>query len=251
MKRLTVIILAFFTLQLVSGCEDENKEITNFLNFDYKTVNKKVGDCDDIAACGKIFISYPVFINNIETVDSKLNYDIIKNITSFYATKTIKETSEKFIIDYSEFINEFPEVASNKWEVEITYKILENNEDLLSLLFTMKGYTGGAHGFLNQTYINYNPETGKKLSLKDVVNNMDKLTAISKDIFFDKYDIDPNESLVSQDYNFEDDIFSLNNNFKLNSEGITFHYNHYEIASYAQGDFDFTIHMDKLEGMLK
>lgn len=249
MKNITLILVV--TLIFFSSCNNDKNVGDSFLNSTIETIDEQNGACDGEGACGSIKIEYPIFSNNNKSVDDKLNSDISNTITSFYDTKSIDKTADKFITDFANFINEFPDVASNKWEVSMLYKININTDKLLTLSFSMEGYTGGAHGFRTTSYSNYNPKTGERLQLSDVVNDVEKLTSIAREIFIEENNLDADLPINAQGFWFVNDTFTLNNNFKITPEGISFHFNQYEIASYAQGDFDIDISMDKLERLLK
>ena len=251
MKYISTSLFVFLTLMLTSSCSNDKPVVESFLNLKQQSIENSYGVCDNEGACGKINIEYPIFSGNNKEVDDLLNSEITKSISSFYDTKTIEETSKFFIRDFAEFVKDFPESANNKWNVSMIYNVAKNTENILSLSFAMEGYTGGAHGFSTINYTNFNPKTGDKLNLKDIISDMDKLRTIARDIFIKGHNLDSNKSLNTQGYWFVDDIFSLNNNFIISSEGITFHYNQYEIAPYSEGPIDITIPMDKLEGLLK
>ena len=251
MKYFSTSLIALLTLIFVSSCSNDKPIVEAFMNLENQAIEKSYGACDGEGACGKIVIEYPIFSENNKDIDNKINAEITKSISSFYDVKTIKETSELFIKDFADFAKEFPEAGNNKWNVSMKYRVTTNTKDLLALTFNMEGYTGGAHGFRTTTYTNYNPNTGEKLKLTDIVNDVDKLRLIARDTFIEENDLDPSESLNTQGFWFLDDIFALNNNFKISSEGLTFFYNQYEIAPYSQGPIVINISIEKLEGLLK
>jgi len=249
MKHIPITIVTTLTLLFTSSCN--NIETNNFLNLKTNVIESKFGACDGESACGEIKIDYPIFSENNKLVDEKINSEITKSISSFYDVKTVEETSKKFIADFADFVKEFPDVAGNKWNISMQYKVLNNTEKALSLSFNMEGYTGGAHGFRTLTYTNYNPLTGEKLNLEDLISNIDELRLIARKIFIEENDLDPKKSLNTQGFWFLDDIFSLNNNFIISDKGISFHYNQYEIAPYSQGSIDINIPMSELSKLLK
>jgi hypothetical protein len=251
MRYISISLLALLTIVFLSNCSNDKQVVKSFLHFEQKTIEDSYGACDDKGACGEISIEYPIFSENNERVDKLLNSEITKTISSFYDTKTIEGTSQKFIKDFTNFVTEFPESANNKWNTSMLYSVSTNTKDLLSLTFSMNGYTGGAHGFSTISYSNFNPNTGTKLKLEDIVSDVDKLRTIAREIFIKDHNLDPNKSLNEQGYWFVDDIFSLNNNFKLSKDEIIFHYNQYEIAPYSEGPIDITIPMHKLDGLLE
>jgi hypothetical protein len=253
MKNFSELVLLVLTLVFASSCD--NNTSVDYLNTTYKTIKNQVGTCNDDdenndKPCGKVDIKYPVFSGNDKKIDKIINERITKIISDFYDAKTIDGTSEKFLADFSSFITEFPDVVLNQWNLNINLKVDNNSEQLLSLTVKMYGYTGGAHGFSSITYFNFNPKTGKLLTLEDVVTDVDKVTALAKSVFIEQKKINPEKSINEQGYWFVNDDFSVNNNFKISPEGITFHYNQYEIAPYAEGDTDLLIPINKLKDLM-
>jgi len=251
MKYISTLIISLFVLINLNSCSSDKQTSNNYLHFEKKTIEEQYGICKEDSACGKINIEYPIFSDNNKKVDDTINSDITKSISVFYDAKTIEETSKKFIKEYSDFINEFPDAPSNRWYMNMIYTVNNNTEKVLALKFYTEGYTGGAHGFRMTTYTNYNPKTGEKLKLSDVVTDVDKVTAIAKDVLIKDYKLDANKSLNDQGFWFVDDIFKLNDNFEVSPKGITFHYNQYDIAPYSMGPIEINIPMNKLEGLMK
>ncbi|MCQ2749954.1 MAG: hypothetical protein MJ246_08500 [Clostridia bacterium] len=49
-------------------------------------------------------------------------------------------------------------------------RLVSNEEDLISIIFDISGYWGGAHGFSYYELLNYNPKTGNKILFEDVID---------------------------------------------------------------------------------
>lgn len=251
MRYYSTLALAILTIFFVSSCNSNKQNYEPFLNISNNVIEDKFGDCDGSSSCGKIEIEYPFFSNNSKSSDDKLNQFITKSITSFYKVETVEQTSKKFIDEFTSFTEDFPDNTNNKWFVSMHYKVISNNDNTLSLAFHMEGYTGGAHGFSTLTYSNFNPKTGDKLKLEDIITNVDELRIIARNTFIEENDLDPSKSLNTQGFWFKDDIFSLNKNFIISSKEMIFHYNQYEIAPYAEGPIEIIIPLSKLEGLFK
>ncbi len=98
-------------------------------------------------------------------------------------------------------------------------------------------YLGGAHGSHDIYYLNIDSKTGKRLSKADVFK-ADKeeqlLQAITMRLAHDYNCKDRNELVEKTSITMLGDIY-VEQNFTLEAEGVTFVYNTYEIASYAEG----------------
>src|SRR5690606_187889 len=99
-----------------------------------------------------------------------------------------------------------------------------------------ESYTGGAHGVHYIYYNNYSVNQNRELLINDIVADefQASLTKVGEDIFRKQEGISDNQSLTD-DYFFNEGIFSLPHNFILQKDGILFLYNIYEIKPYVSG----------------
>jgi hypothetical protein len=61
----------------------------------------------------------------------------------------------------------------------------------------------------------------------------------------------PADSLKHAGYEFPHDAFALNDNFSIGANGITFFYNPYEIASYADGPTELLMTYREINELIK
>ena len=244
MKKLSLLLAIVFSL---FSCD---KDLT-FTKYETVLVSLTKGECDNQdAACGKIYIEYPKFKGNDKDIDTKLNNLVDSYISALGNGDNAKSIADDFINGYTQFITDFPEATANQQNIKSIIKIVNNTNHLLSMVMNSSGYTGGAHGFNFTKYINTDPNTGKQLMLKDIVNDKVKLTSIAKSIFFEKYNINNDEYSLSSQFSFNNNTFELNENFIITDSTINFHYNQYEIASYAQGEFNISIPKNKIDSLI-
>jgi len=113
-------------------------------------------------------------------------------------------------------------------------------------------YEGGAHGIQQHLTMNFEPETGRTLSLADifVAGYEQRLSDILLKALREKTGAKNIQELHDQGYLYSMDMFP-SENFVLDSETITFIYNPYEIAPYAAGTTELTIAYSALEDILK
>ncbi|MNL65691.1 hypothetical protein D3C87_1900590 [compost metagenome] len=79
---------------------------------------------------------------------------------------------------------------------------------------------------------------------------MSKLTAVAEKIFRKNEKLSPTESLKDK-YFFENDTFSLNQNFTITEKGLKFLYNPYEIKAYVYGTTELLIPFAELKDIAK
>lgn len=159
---------------------------------------------------------YPALAKSLDDINSSLKSDVEDTM------KMLKEGYETDI-EYDNYFTPYEDV--------VDAKVARNDDLVFSWTENFSSYSGGAHGYYATSGIAFDPETGKKLLLSDVITDVDsfrkqiaeKLDAEYGDIFFS----DIHETM--KEYNLEDF------NWSIDYSGITFYFNPYELASYADG----------------
>ena len=111
---------------------------------------------------------------------------------------------------------------------------------------------GGAHPNSYLEYYNISKETGDTLSLGNLfVQGFEKKLNELVDAAFRKANnLKPGDNLADKGGLFENKI-TFNYNWLVNKDGsLTFYYNQYEIASYAQGPIEVTLSKEDITPML-
>ncbi|NDV64505.1 RsiV family protein [Bacteroides sp. 224] len=242
---------------------------TGALKFDKIKLNDTVhlfGDTANPASNFVIEYTYP-----IKSSDKKLK-DSLNNIflSACLGEKYIGEFPQEAIKLYAE--NYFdqnrrdlePMYAENLKDIEnkdvirswysyyknIESKVLFYEKDLLVYSVHLNEYTGGAHGTYTTTYINIDLKNIHILSLNDIF--VGEYKEALTDLLWNQLMMDNNvatrEELEEMGYGLTGDLIPTEN-FYLDKEGITFHYNVYEFTPYAMGPtiiklpFDMILHI--------
>ncbi|MBP3691364.1 MAG: DUF3298 domain-containing protein [Schwartzia sp.] len=114
---------------------------------------------------------------------------------------------------------------------------------VVSLMESVSSYTGGVHGMYGVGGVNFDARTGQQLALSDVCPDMEGLiAAIIAQMGFDYPDASfmQNGSTLMQDMvrqMVSDGVIP----WTLDARGVSFYFNPYLIASYAEGIFTTTI----------
>ena len=179
-----------------------------------------------------------------------INYKIenhIANMLNFSEDDTdsitLNDAVNKFDAEYKAFKNDFEESAL-VWEALFDGEVTYQSAEIISI--AINGYlnTGGAHGNMNVTFLNFNPKTGHVLTFDDVFTNKEDLTKAIKP-FFDK---ETKPSNISYFFGKE---FHLPENIGFSDEGVILLYNVYEIAPYSKGITEFTIPFEEVLQYIK
>lgn len=138
--------------------------------------------------------------------------------------------------------------AFNNHYASQTMDVAYNDNGWLVLEVMNAGYTGGAHGNYAGNYLNLDMENNKLWKLEEVltvdsVKLSNELNAAARK----RYRMPATEPLEGH---YFDNSIGVNGNFYLTHKGISFCYNPYEIASYAQGQIKLFIPYANISDLL-
>ena len=252
------VILLFFFL----GCSKEkpipnNSESTKVFQFDdseiryyEKVYYKSYGNPKNEKDFAELKIEYPELISNQEVSDSvnKFILNYLLNLPFNEDTYSdFDEIADSLMSNYISVQQEFNDYHTS-WYIHASSKITGVFNNTISIRSEEEIYTGGANTFYNLTFANFNLKTGKYLTLDDIFNesNITIVENIGKDIFNKMKDIPKDQSLEQAGYWFENNVFSLNDNFSITDSGLVFFYNLYAIAPRSEGTTKLFIPKEKL-----
>jgi hypothetical protein len=192
------------------------------------------------------------FINKyiLEVVAKQLEIEkISNNIASLD-----KEKLNSYIITYSkqlELDNSDTDLIQFEFSKSLNIDTIFTLKKLIVLEENNESYTGGAHGAYSTNFSVFDLINKKILKASDIFE-INELTEIAYEYFLKERGLTKNrESVEKEGYWFKDNKFHLNDNFSFDNKNITFLYNPYEIASYAEGQILIEIPLDKLESIIK
>ncbi len=244
-----------------NSTEEQKTESTDDFSLDEKfknaAINKTYGNCSKSdGPCARVVVDYPNYegsnaryIN--KQIDKKLT-DILSNYLPNTKVRTSdpNKVADLILEDYEKFIKEYNDV-SERWDINLKAEISHISGNILTVAIEEYAYTGGAHGSSSLTYVNYNWQSKKELSGKDLISNWKKLTKIAEEKFRKDKGYKPNENLSKKGYFFEDGKFELTDNIGLTKEGLDIYFNSYEIAPYAMGPTSIKIPYAQISDILK
>lgn len=148
---------------------------------------------------------------------------------------------QKSVIDENKEYAE-QEYASNPDMVEYTFDrdilVARSDETVLSMAVMEGSYLGGAHPFGMTTGRTYDTQTGKELSLKDVVSDYDGIYEYVKKQLEENYD----QSMFFEDYQdtlqkmFYDESGDYGTvQWTISQTGLSIYFNQYDLAPYVAG----------------
>lgn len=208
-----------------------------------------------------VHVSFPLLRNKgvspevVTQINARIEQrvkDIVWGWTNFEdnaktPAKSIEALAEEFIKmaeqDLASFDEEVP-TSFMSYELEVTGKVDYINEKVASVIISTYSFTGGAHPNSAVEVINVSLETGKELSLSEMVTDTVALKKVVEEAFIANEKKELQEVSMS-DYFFEEG-FALPSSISIKPNGLYFVYSPYEAASYARGYIEFEIPFTKL-----
>jgi len=147
-------------------------------------------------------------------------------------------------------IKDFNADISGDWYDNSHIELFAKTPNTYTLSTTTNGYSGGAHGYYAVHFENYSVETQKALKLDDIFlkDYNQTLIKIAETHYRHTYGLTPKQSLENDGW-FENK-FVLAENIAITPQGLYFHYNSYEIKSYAAGQTEFLLPYNKLHKII-
>jgi len=220
---------------LFFACKEDSTLIFSEVNI--TTDNNTLVEVNIPKAFGDSVIS-----NNINSEISKL---IISRLNigdpETSSSKTIEESISAFNNEYRSFISDFPE-STQPWEAQIDGEVMFQSEKVISISLTFYTNTGGAHGSLQISLLNFNALTGKQIENNNLFNDLEAFKRIAKTHF--------DNTVKDKNTLFEPDNFILPENIGYTEDGLMLLYNVYEIAPYSTGTIEFTIPYNEVDSVL-
>ena len=186
-------------------------------------------------------------ISTIKTNIDWLNDLLWKKLTENEETKNISR--EQFVARYQTAFEEDRKEVKETPSFGISHSMwtdfIAQKEKLATFTISFYDYEGGAHGIEGNRYFTIDLTTRHILTLNDLFNEKD-LPKVKK-LLWEQY----NNSNKEYEPVIGADSFNLSNNIYLDSRGVHFIYDVYEIAPYAAGEQDLLLYFEQLEELFK
>jgi hypothetical protein len=255
---LPVLILFFYSCGNTETTSSEKVQLSEseedvgvLYGFNNAEIFVKDTNCrSDLKDCSHILIKYHEF-TDIKFSNAKLRINhLIADMLGYGDAEStdlidLRFAANNIITDYNDFKTEFPE-SSQIWHFRLKSRLTFHDSEKLSFLFVSESYMGGAHGSLNQVYLNFGTD-GRILKKEDLIVDMALFKSIAEKKFRIKKNIKSGESYSSVGFDFPNDKFRLPANIGLANKNYILYYNSYEIAPYSSGPTQLVIGFDELK----
>jgi hypothetical protein len=252
-------LLLFIAILGLSSCQwgkakrDPHDIFTDTLIYTYYGIHERAADCGSKpdSACTVVKVRYPVFVG-----EGALNDTIKSRLLNLIRVENKPDTSldaytRHFLKAYTDFKKDNPSSAMY-YTLDSYVKVVNQDSALVAMECGFYTFQGGAHGASFTGFINWDAETNKTVSLKDIFKDGYKpqLTRIAEKIFRRNEKLKDTSSLA-RDYFFAENKFELNNNYSVTPLGLRFIYNQYEIKPYAAGQTELLIPYDQIKQLMR
>lgn len=207
-------------------------------------------------------IFYELFSNPTLPVQDTINTKVLYFLNAAFAhVLNSSYTTIKTYDDVKDACNRFEQAynvyrketnSEIPWNLELHIEISRPFNELVTLEVSEYSFLGGAHGHGTINYFNYTVPDGKMLELKDLFPDIKQLNKIAEEYFRNQHmQGDMSADFDEYEFEFENNRFSVNENFKLTPNGLQIQFNTYEIAPYVLGDPLIEIPWERIQPLLK
>lgn len=237
--------ISYLLLLLVFiSCKNENK-----LTFEpYRFTTEKCNECPLVSIAIPEAISDDVLSTIINTslqeeIISLLIFDDAPNITS--VSDAAQSFKNAFLLLQKTHSNE-----SLVWEAKIDGKISYENENLISLELHAYIFTGGAHGYTVNRFLNFDKAKGRILENWELFKDGEAFETFVEDRFRKQEAIPLDMPINTTGLMFDENIFYLPENIGFTEKGLELRYEQYEISSFADGPIMLTLPLSEAQNYL-
>ena len=197
--------------------------------------------------------TYPIIsIEGNESAAEKINVDIRTRIDPFLSESESYEIHKNWAAYLHE--NE-PERTDTLFNEDWTYKVTRADDNVISFAITNYFYDGGIHGHFNTIGINYDTNTGERISFDDLSENTERFRMATLAYNQALAETEPYSNLMFPEENSAlaagtlEDVLYSDDRWCLSTAGLVFLSNPYALGPFAAGLIEFTIPYSNLEDM--
>lgn len=263
MKQVYRLYLIFLIIAILPACNDSTVSdgaSNSLLSYEMIHFSRKSGMClgdPDVTKenehCVTIEVNYPEIENTpVPDMRDQLNTKISDVILSGTADEVRPNNIEQMAYLFIQDFKKEAEDSTANWNLKKDIKVLLNTPQMISFEVNDSGYMGGAHGYANTSFMNIDLDIMQEIQLSDLLlpGYEAELNLAGEKIFRKLHDLPSDASLYDADFRFENDQFSLNNNFAVTKNGLLFYFNTYDIAPYAMGATEILIPYSQIQNLI-
>lgn len=250
--------LALAAVVLAAACSTESPD-ENRLSYRMKEVQRVFPDSTDSISDSTgvtVLFKYPEVTGApADSIRDSLNSIIVNRIATdavdSLESRSLEAIADTLINEYVEVYTEFPDNAL-PWVYQRKIEVATDTLGIFAVEHIGYSFTGGAHPNSFVYYYNFDIRTAGELALDDlfIENYRPALDSIAEEHFRSYHELGPEEDIEEAGFWFEGGHFRVNDNFLIETDGLRFYFNPYEVAPYAAGPTEITVPYADLEGLV-
>jgi hypothetical protein len=221
------------------------------LRVEQRQIDRKLPGCGDAKdGCLHVSVDYVEAVSGPPAVRVKINSAVMGLLRGNDPARSLQDYAQGFIKDYQESPRRF---ADERWFISKTVKVLRATPPVFSLAYREEYYTGPPHPYSATQYLNFDAETGERVTLAAVLNegSMPRLTQIVEAHFREVRKLAPSADLKEADLYFPDNQFRLNDTYGFTEKSLLFFYNDYEVGPRSNGATEVEIPYTEIRDLLR
>ncbi|MFA6029503.1 MAG: DUF3298 domain-containing protein [Elusimicrobiota bacterium] len=217
-------------------------------------IKKSYGRCGDYP-CVRAELAYPLFeagasSEALNAVNGAVRGLLGRSIIEGQDDLSFEAWMNDLLAQYMKLRRARPELPGNWW-LQRESTVL-STAPVLSLSCEESAYTGGAHPSVVRKYLVFDPPSGRRLFLEDLLRRgaLAKLMKAAERRLRILRKV-PEGELSAAGFLFKDGRFALPGEFALADEGLRLRYDAGSVLPYARGAIDLVVPFSDLKGVLK
>lgn len=137
------------------------------------------------------------------------------------------------------------------WEAQIEAQVTFENAALLSIALDAYIFTGGAHGYSAERFLNFDKTKANELDNWQLFKNTEEFLELAELAFRTQEGIPLDRPINHTGLMFEEDAFYLPENIGFTTKGLTLVYNQYEVSSFADGTLELILPFEEVRKFME
>jgi len=231
-------------LLLLIGCSSDN-------NLTFETISITEKDCPD---CPDVSVEIPKALQTTKlsaTINAALEEELISLLVfdDEVEPSSLNEAILSFKNGYQELKKLYPDETAG-WKAKIDGTVTYEDKNKLTIELKSYLFTGGAHGYSSNRFLNFDKRKGKELENWELFKDLEHFKKFAETKFRIQERIPQDDTINSTGFMFERDGFYLPENIGFTEKGLMLLYNQYEVASYAEGAIMLTLPYGEVKNYL-
>jgi hypothetical protein len=266
MRRLTSVLLLAILIFTGFSCKNKKVVSDDALTLKKASIKTRIYVNDDTTRQYldmDASLEYPTAYNNAQILAKVQKIVLADYFPECDSLMTVPEkVLESYVANYKKFFfdsetaiaeesSDSEDYSEMPWTNTQSVKVRFNEKGLFSYTVCSDRFTGGAHGGKNFINSVIDLKTGEKITVEDLFSESSRQLIVSMIVEKIKGMHKVADIKDLEDIGFFDLSDLELNNFFVDSKGITYTFNEYEIAAYAVGTTDVTLSFEEISDLLK